>query len=160
MNKQEYENKLQELREERDFHEKEYKRLMEEMDRLETDQKFVDTLIGEYIIIDKKSEGGYKDYFHVHMYEKRPRGVTLYGKGFNINDKGDFLHISDAYFLSWTDFDKITNISVEEFHDALDEYMNTIRLNIVKYTEHKDMGDEFEFKRKLLDGDIKIIWKD
>ena len=45
---EEYNKKLQELRDKRDFHQKEYRRLMEEMDHLELDQNEVPDFYQKY----------------------------------------------------------------------------------------------------------------
>lgn len=160
LTKEEYLKKLDEIRKERDFHHNEYLRLMEEMDRLESDQKQVDNIVGKYIVIDKINEDGYKDYFHVHTYDKRPRGVTLYGKGFNINSKGDYIHISDTYFLKWDELDKIEEIHSEDFHDVFDQYINTVKFNLINFTQHHDLGNQFKFKNNLVRGKVKATWID
>lgn len=156
---EEYNKKLQELRDERDFHQKEYRRLMEEMDHLELDQNEVPDFYQKYFIIDYTKEGGYKEYFHVDTYYKRPRGITLLGKGFSINSKGNHINIDDAHFLRWTDINLPIEITPEEYIDTFEDYINTVKLNLIKFREHRPEQDEFKFKKDLEEGRIKIKWE-
>lgn len=158
MTKEEYNRKMHELREQRDFHNREYRRLMEEMDRLETDEKPFADVLGKFILIDNRSDGGYKEYFHVHFYEKRPRGVTLYGKGFSIGSKRNYVHISETLTIYWTEADKIKIIDSDEFYESFDELLSEIKFSLVQYDKYTKMDDLFGLKKKLISGEIKPVW--
>ena len=113
---------------------------------------FRDTMVG-------MDTGGYKEYFHVDTYYKRPRGITLLGKGFSINSKGNHINIDDAHFLRWTDINLPIEITPEEYIDTFEDYINTVKLNLIKFREHRPEQDEFKFKKDLEEGRIKIKWE-
>ncbi len=161
LTKEEYTKKLSELRKERDRHQNEAYRIGKEMDELESDMNMVDVHIGQYVTIDRRYKGGYLEYFHVDTYSKRPRGVTLYGKGFSVSDKGQtYLHISDAVPLYWDEIYLPKEITAEEFHEAFNTLINNLKMQLIDYKTHKNLGDEIAFADKLRKGEIKAVWKD
>ena len=98
MTTEEYNIKIKELRKERDFHQKEASRLDKEMDELvnSIDKEKIDWMIGKYIKFDGRNKGQYLGFFHVNSIDTRPRGYTLYGKGFDISNS--IIRINDTYY--------------------------------------------------------------
>ena len=161
LTREEYTKKLSELRKERDRHQSEAYRIAKEMDELESDQKMVDVTIGKYITIDRRNKGGYLEYFHVDTYEKRPRGVTLYGKGFSISDNAkNYLKVDDTATLYWDEINLPKEIGPEEFHDAFERAINNLKMCLIDYKIHKSLGDQLGFADKLRRGEIKAVWPD
>lgn len=150
MNQNEYKAKIKELRKQRDFHQKEYQRLMKEMDELTIDKKYVDIHVGKFIKFDRRRNGGYLEFFHVDHWEKRPRGIVLYGSGFNICEFSIKIDDSTQIFLEDNNIDSIVEITEEDFYKAFDVYVDGIRKKLGEYTEHKKFDQGFKFKSSLI----------
>lgn len=158
LTKEEYTEKLSKLRKERDKHQNEAYRIAKEMDELESDQKLVNFTIGKFITIDRRNKGGYKIYFHVDSWVKRPRGVTLYGKGYNISDDSQkFLHVNSAETLYWHEIDLPQEITEDEFYNTFDYIMNNLKLQLRDYTSYKTLEDQFELKRQIESKTVKLV---
>ena len=93
---EEYKKKISELRKERDILRARANAIDREMDSLEVNSKIIDFTVGNYVIIDNTSRGGYKTYFHVNTWKNEPRGVRLYGKGFSVGSKCN-IHLDESY---------------------------------------------------------------
>jgi len=155
MNAEEYKVKIKELRKERDFHQQEYQRLMKEMDELTIDSKYMDIHIGKFIKFDRRSRGGYLEFFHVDHWEKRPRGIDLYGSGFNVCEWSIHIDNSTQIFLEDTDMNSIVEITEEDFYKAFDTYVAGIRKTLADYNKYKKLDDGFKFKNSLVNAMIE-----
>ena len=155
MNTEEYNIKIKELRKERDFHQEEYQRLMKEMDELSIDQQYIDVHIEKYIKLDRRLKGGYLEFFHVDHWEKRPRGIDLYGSGFVISDFIIKINDSTQIFIELDDISKIEEITEEEFYTAFDNYVKLIREKLGDYKHYKKLSNGFNFKNSLISGMIE-----
>jgi len=156
MNTEEYKVKIKELRKERDFHQAEYQRLMKEMDELTIDTKYVDVHIGKFIKFDRRRHGGYLEFFHVDHWEKRPRGIDLYGSGFNVCEWSIHIDNSTQIFLEDHDIDSIVEITEEDFYKAFDTYVAGIRKTLADYKSYKKLNDGFKFKSTLINDVIEL----
>lgn len=152
MTGEEYNKRLNELRKERDFHQGEYKRLMREMDILASDRLKVDVTIGKYIKINRCPTGGYITYFHVDTYKDRPRGVTIYGRGF-YNSRCNVGFESQETIL-WDEVDLIEEVTEQEFFAAFDEYVDKIKQSLKDFKDYKVNEDSFDFKDRLINASI------
>jgi DNA mismatch repair ATPase MutS len=153
---EEYNNKLDELRKQRELHREEINKIEREMDQLETDKKAIDLIVGEFIKVDHSSHGGYVEYMHVHSYEKRPRGVTLYGRGFTVNNH--CISADKSMTLYWDDIDKIQTVTAGEFYAAFENNIMKFRNDLENFSEYEKKEDEFAFKDALREGKVKVKW--
>ena len=159
MTPEEYKIKIKELRKERDFHQKEVNRLADEMDELvnSIDKENVNWMIGKYIKIDGRKQGGYLEFFYVDSINTRPRGYTFYGKGFSINDF--IIHLSETFIL-FVEYDNniecIKEITKEDFYKAYDEYVKLMREKLSDVKSYKSLGNQFEFKKSVLNSTMKL----
>ena len=117
---EEYKKKISELRKERDLLRARADAIDREMDSLKVNSKTIDFTVGNYVIIDNTSRGGYKTYFHVDTWKNEPRGVKLYGRGFSIGNKYN-IRLDESYSLNWEHFVQPVEITEEEFFKAFDE---------------------------------------
>lgn len=147
---EEYEKKLSELRKERNMHQQEVDRINREMDELESNKDTIDLTIGEYISFDRRANGGYLYYFHVDTYDKRPRGVTLYGSGYSNSDL--YIKKDGTLTVLWDEIDSIKLITEEEFYEHFDTHVAVIRKKLEDKKDYKRLGDQFKFKV----GNLKI----
>ena len=152
---EEYNKKLSELRKERNMYQIEVDRINKEMDELESNKNAIDLTIGEYISFDRRRSGGYLYYFHVHKYDKRPRGVTLYGAGFSNSD--NLIKKDTTLTVLWNEVDSLKIVSEKEFYNVFDEHVSDIRKKLENNTDYKPLGDQFEFKELLQKGKIKLV---
>ena len=152
---EEYNKKLDELRKEREFHKATIIKIEQEMDQLETDKKAVDLIVGEFIKVDHSSHGGYVTYMHVHSYQKRPRGVTLYGRGFTVNKY--CISADKSMLLCWDDIDKIQITTSEEFHTVFENNIKKFRDELENFSEY-EQEDEFALKNAIMEGRVKVKW--
>ena len=118
--REEYVKKISELRKERDILMARANAIDREMDSLEVNSKIIDFTVGNYVIIDNTSRGGYKTYFHVDTWKNEPRGVKLYGRGFSIGNKYN-IRLDESYTLNWEHFIQPVEITEEEFFKVFDE---------------------------------------
>lgn len=156
---EEYKEKISELRKERDLLRDRANAIDREMDRLEINSKIVDFVVGNYIIIDNTSKGGYKTYFHVDTWKNEPRGVRLYGKGFSVGNKYS-IHLDESYTLSWEHFIQPIEITEEEFFNVFDEEVKKIRKGLEEFKTYKEFPDMYKLKADLNEGRTKVVWKD
>lgn len=156
---EEYKEKISELRKERDLLRDRANAIDREMDRLEINSKIVDFVVGNYIVIDNTSKGGYKTYFHVDTWKNEPRGVRLYGKGFSVGNKYN-IHLDESCTLSWEHFIQPIEITEEEFFKVFDEEVKKIRKGLEEFKTYKEFPDMYKFKADLNEGRTKVIWKD
>lgn len=158
MTTEEYNIKIKELRKERDFHQKEVSRLDKEMDELvnSIDKEKIDWMIGKYIKFDGRNKGHYLGFFHVNSIDTRPRGYTLYGKGFDINNS--IIRINDTYslYLEGENFDYISEITEDDFYKAFDEYVKLCREKLNDIINYKSLGDQFAFKNSMLNATLEL----
>lgn len=158
MNTEEYNIKIKELRKERDFHRREANRLDEEMDKLvnSIDKDKVDWMLDKYIQLDRRPSGGYLEFFHVDKIESRPRGYTLYGKGFDISMS--LINVSNTctLFIEDGNLNCITEITREDFYKAFDKYIEIIRNELSNVKNYKSLGDMFEFKNALISAKLEM----
>lgn len=152
MTTEEYNIKIKELRKERDFHQKEANRLANEMDELvnSIDKEKIDWILGKYIKIDRRNKGGYLEFFYVDSIENRPRGYTLYGKGFDISDIIIRIDSTSTLYVEDGNLDTISEISEEDFYKVFDEYTKLLREKLKEKTNYKSLGDQFAFKKSLI----------
>lgn len=158
MTPEEYNIKIKELRKERDFHQEEANRFAKKMDELvnSIDKEKVDWMIGKYIQIDRRSKGGYLEFFYVDKIESRPRGYTLYGKGFDISEISIHIDSTCTLFVEDGNLDCISEISEEYFYKAFDEYVKLIREKLSDVKNYKSLGDQFAFKNSMIQATAKL----
>jgi len=158
MNTEEYNIKIKELRKERDFHQKEANRLAKEMDELvnSIDKEKVDWMIGKYIKIDRRNTGGYLEFFYVDFIDNRPRGYTLYGKGFDISDIVIKIDDSNTLFVEDGNLDCISEITKDDFYKAFDEYVKLFREKLNDIKNYKSLGNQFEFKNSMISATLEL----
>ena len=156
--REEYVKKISELRKERDILMARANAIDREMDSLEVNSKIIDFTVGNYVIIDNTSRGGYKTYFHVSTWKNEPRGVMLYGKGFSVGSKCN-IHLDESYNLNWEHFIQPIEITEEEFFKAFDEEVEKIRKGLEDFKTYKEFPDMYKLKSDLDDGGVKCIWK-
>ena len=158
MTPEEYKIKIKELRKERDFHQKEVNRLADEMDELvnSIDKENVNWMIGKYIKIDRRKQGGYLEFFYVDSIDTRPRGYTLYGKGFDISEI--VISVSDTctLFVEDGNLDCISEITKDDFYKAFNEYVRLFREKLNNIKNYKSLGNQFEFKKSVLNSTMKL----
>lgn len=158
MNTKEYNIKIKELRKERNFHQDEVRRLDEEMDKLvnSIDKEKVDWMLEKFIKIDRRVKGGYLEFFYVDKIENRPRGYTLYGRGFKISDK--FINIDDTCTLFVEDghVEMIEEITKEDYYLAFDTYIKLIREELDNVKSYKTLGNQFAFKKSLIEATLEL----
>lgn len=152
MTTEEYNIKIKELRKERDFHQKEANRLANEMNELvnSIDKEKIDWILGKYIKIDRRTKGGYLEFFYVDSIENSPRGYTLYGKGFDISDIIIRIESTSTLYIEDGNLDVIFEISEEDFYKVFDEYTKLLREKLKEKTNYKSLGDQFAFKKSLI----------
>lgn len=152
MTPEEYKIKIKELRKERDFHQKESNRLAKEMDELvnSIDKEKVDWMIGKYLKIDRRNKGGYLEFFYVDSIDNRPRGYTLYGKGFDISDISIKIDDTNTLFVEDGNLECISEITKEDFYKAFDEYVKLFREKLNDVSNYKSLGDQFAFKNSMI----------
>lgn len=155
---EEYKKKISELRKERDLLRARANAIDREMDSLEVNSKIIDFTVGNYVIIDNTSRGGYKTYFHVSTWKNEPRGVKLYGRGFSIGNKYN-IHLDESYSLNWEHFIQPVEITEEEFFKAFDEEVKKIRKGLEDLKIYKEFSDMYKVKSDLDEGGVKCIWK-
>ena len=153
---EEYNKKLDELRKQREFHREEMNKIEREMDNLETDINAINLTVGEFIKVDYTKHGGYVVYMHVHSYQKRPRGVSLYGRGFSVNRHS--ISSDKMMTLDWDDIDKIQIITAGEFYAAFENNIMTFRNDLENFSEYEKPADEFAFKNAALEGRVRVKW--
>lgn len=156
--REEYVKKISELRKERDILMARANAIDREMDSLEVNSKIIDFTVGNYVIIDNTSRGGYKTYFHVSTWKNELRGVMLYGKGFSVGSKCN-IHLDESYNLNWEHFIQPIEITEEEFFKAFDEEVKKIRKGLEEFKPYKEFPDMYKDKADLDDGGVKAIWK-
>lgn len=120
-----YALRLKVLRRERDYHQSEVDRLQVEIDSMDGNIHEINPAIGEYVCVDNTNSSGYKHYIHVKSYNKKPGGICLMGPGFE--DGELFLAKADEHNFFGAEAETIRNISEEEFYQAFDEYVKSIR---------------------------------
>jgi len=152
MTPEEYNIKIKELRKERDFHQKEANRLDKEMDELvkSIDKEKVDWMIGKYLKIDRRNKGGYLEFFYVDSIDNRPRGYTLYGKGFNISNILIKIDDTNTLFVEDGNLDCISEITKDDFYKAFDEYVKLFREKLNDVNNYKSLGNQFAFKNSMM----------
>lgn len=155
---EEYKKKISELRKERDILRDRANAIDREMDSLEVNSKIIDFTVGNYVIIDNTSRGGYKTYFHVNTWKNEPRGVRLYGKGFSVGNKCN-IHLDESYSLNWEHFIQPVEITEEEFFKAFDEEVKKIRKGLEDLKIYKEFSDMYKVKSDLAEGGVKCVWK-
>lgn len=155
---EEYKKKISELRKERDILRARANAIDREMDSLEVNSKIIDFTVGNYVIIDNTSRGGYKTYFHVNTWKNEPRGVRLYGKGFSVGSTCN-IHLDESYSLNWEHFIQPVEITEEEFFKAFDEEVKKIRKGLEDFKTYKEFSDMYKLKSDLAEGGVKCIWK-
>lgn len=138
----EYEEKMSELRKERNRHQLEVDRINKEMDELESDKNSVDITVGEYISFDRRKSNGYLYYFHVHDYQKRPRGVTLYGSGFSNCEL--FIKKDNTLTIMWDEVDNLKIVTEKEFYEAFDNHVTHIRNELATLKTSLKFSDLFK----------------
>ena len=156
--REEYVKKISELRKERHILMARANAIDREMDSLEVNSKIIDFTVGNYVIIDNTSRGGYKTYFHVSTWKNEPRGVMLYGKGFSVGSKCN-IHLDESYNLNWEHFIQPIEITEEEFFKAFDEEVKKIRKGLEDLKIYKEFPDMYKNKVDLDEGGVKTIWK-
>ena len=158
MTVEEYNKKIKALRKERDEHQREADRLLKEMDELtkSLDAEDINWTIGKCIQIDKRPKGGYLEFFHVDSYEHRPRGFTLYGKGFCISDNVINIKSTCTLFIENGDLNFLKEIDIDRFYSAFDNYVKILREELRNYTNYKKLGDQFLLKNKLVSATLKL----
>jgi hypothetical protein len=158
MTPEEYKIKIKELRKERDFHQKESNRLAKEMDELvnSIDKEKVDWMIGKYLKIDRRNKGGYLEFFYVDSIDNRPRGYTLYGKGFDISDISIKIDDTNTLFVEDGNLDCISEITKDDFYKAFDEYVKLFREKLNDVSNYKSLGNQFAFKNSMMKATFKL----
>lgn len=158
MTPEEYKIKIKELRKERDFHQKESNRLAKEMDELvnSIDKEKVDWMIGKYLKIDRRNKGGYLEFFYVDSIDNRPRGYTLYGKGFDISDISIKIDDTNTLFVEDGNLDCISEITKDDFYKAFDEYIKLFREKLNDVSNYKSLGNQFAFKKSLIEATLEL----
>lgn len=158
MNTEEYNIKIKELRKERDFHQREANKLAIEMDNLVNliDKEKVDWMIGKYIKIDKRNKGGYLEFFYVDSIDNRPRGYTLYGKGFDISEIVIKIDDTTTLFIEDGNLDCISEITKYDFYKAFDEYIKLFREKLNDIKNYKSLGDQFAFKKSMIEATAEL----
>lgn len=158
MTPEEYKIKIKELRKERDFHQKESNRLAKEMDELvnSIDKEKVDWMIGKYLKIDRRNKGGYLEFFYVDSIDNRPRGYTLYGKGFDISDISIKIDDTNTLFVEDGNLDCISEITKDDFYKAFDEYVKLFREKLNDVSNYKSLGNQFAFKKSLIEATLEL----
>lgn len=158
MTTEEYNKTIKELRKERDFHQREANRLAEAMDRLvnQIDKEKTDWMIGKYIKIDRRNSGGYLEFFYVDSIDERPRGFTLYGKGFDISDLIIRVDNTCTLYVEDGNLDCISEISKEDFYKAFDKYIQLIRDEFEDVKNYKSLGNQFDFKKSMISATIEL----
>lgn len=158
MTTEEYNKTIKELRKERDFHQREANRLAEAMDRLvnQIDKEKTDWMIGKYIKIDRRNSGGYLEFFYVDSIDERPRGFTLYGKGFDISNLIIRVDNTCTLYVEDGNLDCISEISKEDFYKAFDKYIQLIRDEFEDVKNYKSLGNQFDFKKSMISATIEL----
>lgn len=158
MTPEEYKIKIKELRKERDFHQKESNRLAKEMDELvnSIDKEKVNWMIGKYLKIDRRNKGGYLEFFYVDSIDNRPRGYTLYGKGFDISDISIKIDDTNTLFVEDGNLDCISEITKDDFYKAFDEYVKLFREKLNDVSNYKSLGNQFVFKNSMMKATFKL----
>ena len=158
MDAKEYNIKIKELRKERDLHQAEVNRLNQEMDDLvnSIDKEKIDWMIGKYIKIDRRSKGGYLEFFYVDSIDSRPRGYTLYGKGFDISSILIKIDNTSTLFVEDGNLDCVTEISKEDFYKAFDEYIKKLREELSNIKNYKSLGNQFDFKKSMIKATLEL----
>jgi len=158
MNTEEYNIKIKELRKERDFHQEEVRRLNEEMDKLvnSIDKEKVDWMLKKFIKIDRRNKGGYLEFFYVDKIDNRPRGYTLYGKGFDISEIVIKINDTCTLFVEDGNLDCISEITKDDFYKAFDEYVKLFREKLNDIKKYKSLGDQFAFKKSLIEATLEL----
>ena len=161
MTQEEYNVKIKELRKERDFHQKEVNRLVNEMDELvnSIDKEKVDWMIGKYIKIDRRNKGGYLEFFYVDSIDNRPRGYTLYGKGFSISEISIKIDDTNTLFVEDGNLDAVSEITKDIFYKAFDEYDKLFREKLNDVNNYKSLGDQFAFKKSMMKAIFNSKWE-
>ena len=158
MTVEEYDKKIKALRKERDEHQREANRLLKEMDELtkSLDAEDINWTIGKCIQIDKRSKGGYLEFFLVDSYEHHPRGFTLYGKGFCISDSVIRIESTCTLFIEDGDLNFLKEIDIDKFYSAFDNYVKILREELRNYTNYEKLGDQFLFKNNMVSATLKL----
>ena len=132
------------------------------MDRLAicVDKEQIVWMIGKYVTIDKRSKGGYLEFFYVDDIQDRPRGYTLYGKGFAISDLFIKINSTTTLFIEDKDIDCISESSEEDFYKAFDEYVRLIKKELGNTKSYNVLRDQFKFKKSLMAATIELTDKD
>ena len=156
--REEYVKKISELRKERDLLRARADAIDREMDSLKVNSKTIDFTVGNYVIIDNTSGGGYKTYFHVDTWKNEPRGVKLYGRGFSIGNKYN-IRLDESYSLNWEHFVQPVEITEEEFFKVFDEEVKKIGKGLEDLKPYKEFPDMYKLKSDLAEGGVKAIWK-
>ena len=156
--REEYVKKISELRKERDILMARANAIDREMDSLEVNSKIIDFTVGNYVIIDNTSRGGYKTHFHVNTCKNEPRGVRLYGMGFSVGSKYN-IRLDESYSLNWEHFIQPVEITEEEFFKAFDEEVKKIRKGLEDLKIYKEFPDMYKLKSDLAEGGVKCVWK-
>ena len=155
---EEYKKKISELRKERDILMARANAIDREMDSLEVNSKIIDFTVGNYVIIDNTSRGGYKTYFHVNTWKNEPRGVRLYGMGFSVGSKYN-IRLDESYSLNWEHFIQPVEITEEEFFKVFDEEVKKIRKGLEDFKTYKEFSDMYKLNSDLDAVGVKAIWK-
>lgn len=139
MTTEEYNKKLRELREQRDFHRRESERYAYEMDVLTTDVSLAELHIGKYVKYkwlggDISHHNSYTYYLNVESVEVIRRGFYLHGHGFSKTAE-NISHIK-VIRCYWEDASNgnITDITEEEYFAALKSSIKAIEKEIIEKT--------------------------
>lgn len=158
MTPEEYNIKIKELRKNRDFHQDQANRFAKKMDELVNliDKEKVDWMIGKYLKIDRRNKGGYLEFFYVDSIDNRPRGYTLYGKGFDISEIVIKINDTCTLFVEDGNLDCISEITKDDFYKAFDEYIKLFREKLNDIKNYKSLGDQFAFKKSMIGATLEL----
>lgn len=158
MTPEEYNIKIKELRKNRDFHQDQANRFAKKMDELviDIDKEKINWMLGKYIQIDRRSKGGYLEFFYVDKIEFRPRGYTLYGKGFDISEIVIKINDTCTLFVEDGNLDCISEITKDDFYKAFDEYVKLFREKLNDIKNYKSLGDQFAFKNSMISATLEL----
>jgi len=158
MDAKEYKITIKELREQRDFYQKEANRLAKEMDELvnSINKETVNWMIGKYLKIDRRNTGGYLEFFYVDNIDTRPRGYTLYGKGFDISEIVIKINDTCTLFVEDGNLDCISEITKDDFYKAFDEYVKLFREKLNDIKNYKSLGNQFVFKNSMISATLEL----
>ena len=157
----EYKAKLSELRKERDNLRRRADIIAREMDELESDSKLADITIGKYVKLDRGSQAGYIEYFHVDSWVKTARGVMLYGRGYSDSSliRKTHFSVNECLRIEWDELDKIVEISEEEFIAIFDKIVEEMRKYLMDYMNYKHPKiNGIDYAEMLRNGEVRPVY--